>query len=80
MNFKFMYQVLRGHQCEDVLADFCDGSHYRTHPLFSKDPKALQIILYYDDVEIVNPLGSKAKKHKLGMYSSVCYVIASKLE
>lgn len=49
------------------MKDFCDGSLYQEHPLFSTDPNALQIILNYDDVEICNPLGSKAKVHKLGM-------------
>lgn len=39
---------------------------FQTHPLFSKDPSGLQIMLYYDDVEVCNPLGSKAKIHKLG--------------
>ena len=46
--------------------DFCDGSFFKAHPLFSCDPHALQIVGYYDDVEIVNPLGSYVKKHKLG--------------
>ena len=49
------------------MKNFCDGSLYQEHPLFSTDPNALQIILNYDDVEICNPLGSKAKVHKLGM-------------
>ena len=50
----------------DVLADYCDGVQYRQHPLFSKDRHAFQIILYYDDAEVVNPLGSSATIHKLG--------------
>ena len=50
------------------MADYCDGSVFRNHPLFSVDPTALQITLYYDEVEIVNPLGSKTGKHKLGNY------------
>ena len=28
---------------------------------------SLQIMLYYDDLEACNPLGSKAKIHKLGI-------------
>ena len=48
------------------LADYCDGTVFWSHPLFSLDPQALQIIVYYDDCEVCNPLGSKAKKHKLG--------------
>ena len=50
-----------------------DGSVFKSHPLFSADPKALQIIPYYDDVEIVNPIGSRTKTHKLGKYTCTCH-------
>ena len=60
-------QVENTHQRVDgIIADFCDGDVYANHPLFSNDPKAIQIFLYYDDVEVVNPLGSKTSKHKFG--------------
>ena len=58
---------MRDHkQNNDTLADYCKGSMYKSHPLFCEDPHALQLFLYYDDVEICNPLGSRAKFHKLG--------------
>ncbi len=41
---------------------------FRSHPLFSVHCDGLQLFLYYDDVEVCNPLGSKRKIHKLGMY------------
>ena len=47
--------------------DFCDGNYIRSHPLFSRNLAALQIILNIDDVEIANPLESHAKKHKVAM-------------
>lgn len=50
-----------------TLRDFCDGELFRNNQLFREDPSALQIQLYYDELELCNPLGSKAKKHKLGM-------------
>ena len=53
---------------DGVLRDFCDGRLYKNHPLFSANPCALQIIAYFDEVELCNPLGSSAKKHKLGMF------------
>ena len=58
-----------GHQSanESVISDFCDGSHFRTHPLFSIPVPSLQVFLYYDEVELCNPLGSKRTKHKIGM-------------
>ena len=34
-------------------------------PLCTTD---LQVALYYDDLEVSNPLGSKTKVHKLGKY------------
>lgn len=49
-----------------MIADYCDGEVFRQHRLFSRDLCALQIQLYYDDVEVVNPLGSKTTKHKVG--------------
>ena len=45
--------------------DFCDGELSCEHPLFSVDEQALQVLLYNDDVEICNPLGSRAKIHKM---------------
>ena len=44
---------------------FCDGEVFKEHPLFSTDRKALQIVIYYDDVETANSLGSYRGKHKL---------------
>ena len=61
-------QIFNPHQMSDgILADYCDGLQCRQHPLFGKDRHALQIFLYYDDAEVVNPLGSSATIHKLGM-------------
>lgn len=62
-------QVQSCHKRSDgLMGDFCDGKLYRDHALFTSNPKALQVMLYYDDVEICNPLGSKSKIHKLGNY------------
>ena len=52
--------------CDGVMRDFGDGLFVKEHPIFSKYPNALQVVLYYDDLEICNPLGSSAGKHKLG--------------
>ena len=65
---EFQSEIMNPHISadEDILGDFCDGSLFQAHPLFSLDVHALQIIAYYDDLEIVNPLGSFVKRHKLG--------------
>ena len=58
---------MRGHACGDnLLGDYCDGTDMLHHPLFSIQNKALQIMLYFDEVEVCNPLGTKVKVHKLG--------------
>ena len=50
-----------------VLADYCDGKEFSSHTLFGVNSvPSLQILLYYDDVEVCNPLGSSRVKHKLG--------------
>ena len=39
----------------------------RTRVVFSRNPRALLIILYIDGIEVVNPIGVHIKKHKLNM-------------
>lgn len=50
-----------------IYSDFSDGSIYKNHPVILKHPSALQIVGYYDELEVCNPLGSNIKKHKLGL-------------
>lgn len=59
----------------DILHDYCDGEGFAIHPLFSVHDDALQIFMYFDELEICNPLGSKARIHKLGLfdYKYACY-------
>lgn len=60
-------EVLNPHPSDQGdLRDFCDGSVFNSHSLFSTCPDALQIIGYYDELEVVNPIGSYVSKHKLG--------------
>ena len=49
-----------------------DSLHFRRHPLFSKNPFALRLLIFFDEVEAVNPLGSKVKIHELGNF---CFII-----
>lgn len=48
--------------------DISDGDLMKSHLLFSVRPSALQIILYSDEIEICNPLGSHASKNKFLMF------------
>jgi len=52
---------------DDLIRSFSDGKIAKNHELFSSK-KNIQIQLYYDDVEVVNPLGAKTKIHELGMF------------
>ena len=61
------------------MSDYCDGLQFSNNPLYSTDASSLQIVLYYDELEICNPLGSRRKKHKLGismlLYLYVCLLM-----
>lgn len=48
-----------------ALEDFRDGTIFKTNELFSKE-LSIPLVLYNDDCEMVNPLGSKTPVHKLG--------------
>ena len=53
---------------DEYMHDICDGEIFVNHTLFSSDPQALQIIFNCDEIEVVNPLGSHVKKHKITMF------------
>lgn len=48
------------------LNNFEDGDTFKNHEFFQKYPNSLRILLFIDDLGIVNPLGSKTKPNKLG--------------
>ena len=51
-------EILNPHPTSSsLLMDFCDGSLFKNHPLFSINRHAFQIVAYYDDLEVVNPIG-----------------------
>jgi len=51
-----------------ILTSFVDGQHFKNYPFFQKYKHAIRIQLYYDELEITNPLGSKTCIHKLGVF------------
>ncbi|XP_018369457.1 PREDICTED: uncharacterized protein LOC108765282, partial [Trachymyrmex cornetzi] len=52
----------------NVYRTVLDGSSYQNNDFFRKNRNAIAIILFYDDLEVVNPLGANIKKHKLAMF------------
>lgn len=64
---KYVAEMLKKSDTDDSrLRDICDGSFFKTHPLFSTEKQTVQIQMFYDDFEVANPLGSKRGIHKLG--------------
>ncbi|XP_013879329.1 uncharacterized protein LOC106528650 isoform X2 [Austrofundulus limnaeus] len=50
---------------KDILKDIWDGKIISQNALLKTDPLSVGLILYQDSFEVVNPLGSGKKKHKL---------------
>ncbi|XP_058637761.1 uncharacterized protein LOC131543945 [Onychostoma macrolepis] len=45
-----------------------NGTHFKNNEFFSEEPR-ISLILYIDDFEVCNPLGTSRKKHKItGVY------------
>ena len=58
---------MKSHKRSDgKIGDYCDAELYKSIPLFQGNERSLQIILFFDEMEVSNPLGSQAGVHKLG--------------
>ena len=57
-------QIISGsHTSESATShDICDGTLFKNHPVFKENPKALQVILYYDEFTAVNPMSPTSRK------------------
>lgn len=63
----FMNTLMQYHCSNDgILRDFHDGKFCQEHYFFS-NPNNIQLLLYVDECEVANPLGSKAGLHKIGV-------------
>lgn len=54
-------------QNDGVVEDVCDGVVLRGHILFANYPFALQIIVFYDEFDLCNPLERHIRKHMLAI-------------
>ena len=61
---------------DGAMRDFCDAQLINESEVFKKDPTALQLIMFYDGIEVANPLGAKAGIHKLGEVLHACILIS----
>jgi len=59
-------------QCSESSTEFCydicDGEFIRSHPLYAGDPNFLKFLLFCDDLELCNPIGSHTKIHKITVW------------
>ena len=60
---------MKSHTRSDgLIGDYCDAELFKSIPLFQGNEHSLQIILFFDEMEVTNPLGSQAGVYKLGNY------------
>ncbi|KAK3107180.1 hypothetical protein FSP39_008706, partial [Pinctada imbricata] len=65
---RMVFQTPKYSTVDGFLLDIIDGSVFKDHEIFCAFETSLQLLLYYDDVEICNPLGKKAGTHKIGVF------------
>ncbi|KAK3920433.1 Zinc finger protein 75A [Frankliniella fusca] len=53
---------------DGVIRSYVDGAKFKDHPFLQRHGNVLHILLYYDELEIANSLGSKTIIHKLGAF------------
>ncbi|XP_056450915.1 uncharacterized protein LOC130386152 isoform X1 [Gadus chalcogrammus] len=53
---------------------FHDGTHFKENPFLATENITLPLLLYIDDFEVCNPLGTSRKKHKI---TAVYWVLAN---
>jgi hypothetical protein len=49
-------------------ASYIDGSHFKKNAFLQAHKDALRINLYYDDVEVTNPIGSQSSVYKVACF------------
>lgn len=53
---------------DGLYKSYRDGKQYSQNIFFQKHKNAIRITLYYDDIEVVNPIGTKVVTHKIGCF------------
>lgn len=53
---------------DGVLRCYLDGSRSKEHQLVIRFPGIIRLEIYWDDIEVVNPLGSKTSVHKIAAF------------
>ena len=58
------FWIRNSHKSQNIMTDICDGTVMQDINV----QHFLQVLLYLDEIEIVNPIGTHVKKHKLTMF------------
>lgn len=57
-------EILHPRYNENIIKDFSDGSFFHKNSVFDNSNNALCLILYFDEFELVNPIGASRKSIK----------------
>ena len=60
------------------LENIADGALFESHPVLSVNRRAIQIVLYSDEIELCYAIGNHVKKHKLLMFYYVLHNLPKK--
>ena len=72
-NEDIVKRLLTKHSDYSQLASFRDGQYFKLNEFHANEEFSISLILYVDDFEICNPLGTSRKKHKV---TAVYWVLA----
>ena len=56
-------------QEDSVYKDVRDGENFKANQFFTRNPEAVPILMFQDELEVANPLGSGKTKHKINWFS-----------
>lgn len=62
------------------LKSICDGTFFKQSDFYAGEEARLSLILYVDDFEVCNPLGTSKKKHKITAVYWILANVPSKLQ
>ena len=66
-------------QENDVYKDVRDGEYFKANNFFRKNPEAVPILMFQDELEVANPLGSGKTKHKINCTYYTTYQVQTSL-
>jgi hypothetical protein len=52
---------------KDVVKDVRDGINFQNNSYFVKNPEAVPLLIFQDELEVCNPIGSGKTKHKINV-------------